>query len=135
MTRQGKLNFAAMILLPLAAMLAAAIATMNGVWEAYSATYITVAVLNSIITVPAAFFSWLFLRRSTGDTARLIAILPTLIPSVWGSVWYLWYAFFPADVAAGAEYLGAPQYLFIAMLATTFLVLLARLTRLAPRAS
>lgn len=135
MTSQGKLNLAAMVLLPLSAITAAAIATVNGVWNAYTDTYITVAIINSIVTVPAAFFSWLFLRRSTGETARLIAIFPTLVPSLWGSLWYLWYAFFPAEVAAGAEYLGAPQYLFIAMVATTFLVLLARLTRLAPRHS
>jgi hypothetical protein len=122
-----------MVLLPLAAVLAAAIATANGVWNAYGDTYITVGILNSIITVPAAFFSWLFLRRSSGDRARMIAIMPTLVPAVWGSVWYLWYAFFPAEIAAGAEYLGAPQYLFVAMLATIFLVLLLRLTGLAPR--
>ena len=82
MTSQGKLNLAAMLLLPLAAILAAAIATANGVWNAYSATYITVGILNSVITVPAAFFSWMFLRRSTGDTARLIAVMPTLVPEL-----------------------------------------------------
>jgi hypothetical protein len=135
MTKHGTLNIGAMVMLPAAAALAAAIATANGVWQAYMATYVTVIILNSIITVPAAFLSWLFLRRSTGETARLIAIMPTLVPSLWGSIWYIWYAFFPAEVAAGAEYLGAPQYLFVAMLATTFLVLLARITRLAPRAS
>ena len=129
------MNLAGMLLLPVAATVAAGIATMNGVWNAYQDTYITVFVINSIITVPAAFFSWLFLRRSTGDTARMIAIMPTLLPSVVGSVWYLWYAFFPAEVAAGAEYLGAPQYLFLGMIGTLFLILLLRVTGLAPRES
>ena len=40
-----------------------------------------------------------------------------------------------AEVAAGAEYLGAPQYLLLAMLGTTFLVLLLRVVRIAPRHS
>jgi hypothetical protein len=133
MTKHGALNLMAMILLPVAAVLAAAIATMNGVWKAYSDTYIFIFALNSLITVPAAFFSWLFLRRSTGRSARYIAIFPTLIPAVLGSIWYLWYAFFPAEVAAGAEYLGAPQYLLIGMVGMIFLVLLVRVTGIAPR--
>ena len=135
MTKHGTLNLAGMILLPIAAVIAAAIATMNGVWQAYSDTYIFVFAINSLIAVPAAFFSWLFLRRSIGQSARTIAILPTLIPAVVGSIWYLWYAFFPADVAAGAEYLGAPQYLLIGMVGTIFIVLLLRVTRIAPRVS
>lgn len=135
MTKHGTLNFSAMLLLPVAAVLAGYIATLNGVWNAYSATYVAVFATTIAVTLPAAFFSWLFLRRSTGETARLIAIMPTVFPAVLGAVWYLWYAFFPADIAAGAEYLGFPQYLLLIMLGTTFLVLLLRLLRIAPRNS
>ena len=135
MTKHGTLNLAAMFLLPVAAVIAGFIATLNGVWNAYSATYIAVFSTTIAVTLPAAFFSWLFLRRSTGETARLIAIMPCLFPAVLGSVWYLWYALFPAEIAAGAEYLGFPQYLLLIMLGTTFLVLLLRLLRIAPRHS
>jgi len=135
MTKQGKWNLGGMLLLPVAAIAAAAIATLNGVWQAYSDTYIFVFFTNIAITLPAALFSLLFLRRSTGDKARLVAVMPTLLPAVVGAIWYLWYAFFPADVAAGAEYLAAPQYLILIMFATTFMVLLLRITGLAPRTS
>lgn len=133
MTTQGKLNLLGIVALPAAAVLGAMLAKMNGVFEAYSDTYVFVFVLNLVITLPAALLSWLFLRRSTGDTARWIAILPTLVPVVVGSVWYLWRGLVPATVAPGAEYVGAPQYLLVAFLIVTFLVLLVRVTGIFPR--
>jgi hypothetical protein len=135
MSKQGRLNLLGMLLLPVAVVVAAGIATANGVWNAYADTYIFLFALNSVVTVPAAIFSGLFLRRSAGDTARWVAILPTLIPSVYGAVWYLWRAVFPAKIAPGAEYIGAVQYLMIGMILITFLVLVARVTGLAPRSS
>jgi hypothetical protein len=135
MSKHGTLNLLGMLLLPVTVVVAAAIATANGVWNAYSDTYIFLFQLNCIVTVPAAFFSWLMLRRSTGDRARLIAISPTLVPAVYGSVWYLWRAISPAEVAPGAEYIGAVQYLMIGMIVMLFIVLLGRVTGLIPRAS
>lgn len=135
MTKHGALNLAAMFLLPVAATIAAAIATANGVWEAYTATYIFLFQLNCLVTVPAAFFSWLFLRRSIGDGPRMLAILPTVVPAVYGSVWYIWRGIFPAEVAPGAVYLGAIQYLMVGMIVTTFIVLLLRVTGVVPRIS
>lgn len=135
MTKQGTLNLFGMFLLPCAAVLAAYIATLNGVWNAYSGTYIYVFAMNGVITLLAAFFSWLLLRRSIGSSARLIAILPCLLPAVVGSVSYIFYALFPAEVAAGAEYLAFPQYLLLGMVATLFAVLLLRVTGIAPRVS
>jgi hypothetical protein len=133
MTKQGKLNLLAMLLLPVGAIIGARLATATGVWLAYGDTYVAIFALNCVISVPAALISGLFLRRSLGERARWIAILPTVLPAVYGAVWYLFRGIFPAEVAAGAEYLAAPQYLLIAMLAITFLVLLVRVTRLAPR--
>ena len=135
MTKHGALNIGGMLLLPAAAVLGAMIATATGVWEAYTATYVWVFVLNCIISVPAGLFSWLMLRRSTGDKPRLIAILPTLVTATVGAIWYLFRALFPDPAVAGTEYLGAPQYLMIIMLGVTFLVLVLRLTRVVPRAA
>ena len=135
MSKHGKLNLLGMVLLPVAVVVAAWFATLNGVWNAYSDTYIFLFAMNSLVTVPAAIFSGIFLRRSIGDTARWIAILPTLVPSVYGSVWYLWRGIFPAEIAPGAEYIGGVQYLLIGMILMTFLVALARITGLAPRTS
>jgi hypothetical protein len=133
MTTQGKLNLLGIVLLPAAAMAGAALATANGVFEAYGNTYIFLFALNCVITVPAALLSALFLRRSLGNKSRWIAILPTLVPVVIGSVWYLWRGIVPASVAPGAEYIGAPQYLLIGMLVVTFLVLVIRVTGIVPR--
>jgi hypothetical protein len=135
MSKHGRLYILGMLLLPVAVVVAAAIATANGVWNAYSDTYIFLFALNSVVTVPAAIFSGIFLRRSTGNSARWVAILPTIIPSVYGSVWYLWRAVFPAKVAPGAEYIGAVQYLMIGMIVMIFLVLAARISGLVPRNS
>jgi len=133
MTTQGKLNLLGIVLLPAAAMAGAALATANGVFEAYGGTYIFLFVLNCVITLPAALLSGLFLRRSLGNKSRWIAILPTLVPVFIGSVWYLWRGIMPASVAPGAEYIGAPQYLLIGMLVVTFLVLVIRVTGIVPR--
>jgi hypothetical protein len=133
MTKHGALNLAGMFLLPVAAVAAGAISTLNGVWAAYTDTYIYIFILNSVVSVPAAFFSWLFLRRSIGNGPRWFAILPSLGPAVYGSVWYLWRSIFPSEIAPGVEYLAAPQYLLIGMIATTFIVLLLRVTGVVPR--
>lgn len=135
MTKHGALNLAGMFLLPVAAVIAGAIATANGIWSAYTDTYIFVFAINSAITVPAAFFSWLFLRNSRGDSARWFAILPVIGPAVYGAVWYIWRSFSPSEIAPGVEYLAAPQYLLIGMIATTFIVLLLRVTGIVPRIS
>ncbi|MCP4000699.1 MAG: hypothetical protein GY727_07300 [Gammaproteobacteria bacterium] len=135
MTKHGALNLLGMFLLPVAAVIAGAIGTVNGVWNAYTDTYIFIFALNSAITVPAAFFSWLFLRRSIGNGPRWFAILPLMAPATYGTVWYLWRSVVPDEIAPGAEFLAAPQYLLIGMIITTFIVLLMRITGLAPRGS
>lgn len=133
MTKQARYNLLGVITLPVAAVIAAAIATANGVFNAYGATYVFLFALNCAVTIPAALISALLLRSSEGELARWVAILPTWVPVIYGSVWYIWRAVFPAKVAAGAEYIGALQYLLIALLLVTFVVVLLRLTRLVPR--
>jgi hypothetical protein len=134
MTTQGKLNLLGIILLPAAAVLGAALATSNGVFNAYRDTYIFIFALNCVVTLPAALLSGLFLRGSLGNKSRWIAILPTLIPVAIGSVWYIWRGISPASVAPGAEYIGAPQYLMVILLGISFFVLLIRVTGIVSRA-
>ena len=133
MTTQGKLNLLAIILLPAAAVLGSAIATSNGVFRAYTDTYIFIFALNCVVTLPAALFSGLFLRKSLGNKSRWLAILPTLVPVAIGSFWYIWRGISPAPVAPGAEYIGAPQYLLVTLLVVTFIVLLLRVTGIVSR--
>lgn len=134
MTKQGKINLLGLVLLPAAAVLGAALATMNGVFNAYSATYIFIFLMNCVITIPAALLSGLLLRWSGGDRARWLAIMPMLVPVAIGSVWYIWRGIVPAAVAPGAEYIGAPQYLVVIMLVAAFIVLLLRVTGIVARA-
>ncbi len=133
MTIQGKWNLIGLFLLPAAAALGVAIAGANGVWEPYSGTYIMVLAINFVVTIVAVIISWLLLRRAEGNVARWLAVLPTVGPAVYGAVWYLGRAIFPAKVAPGAEYIGAPQYLIIAVLAIAVLVLLLRITGIVSR--
>ena len=133
MTKQGTYNLIGMVMLPLAAVVSGFIATLQGTWEAYGATYIALLTINSIVSLFGGFFSWLLLRRSVGERPRWIAITPMLIPSICGSLYYLFRAIVPASVAAGSEYLGMPQYLLIGVFMVLFVVLFLRLTRLSPR--
>jgi hypothetical protein len=134
MTKQGKINLLGLVFLPAAAVLGAALATMNGAFNAYGATYAFVFMMNCVITIPAVLLSGLFLRWSGGEKSRWIAIAPMLVPVAIGSVWYIWRGLVPATVAPGAEYIGAPQYLVVALLGVTFIVLLLRVTGIVSRA-
>jgi hypothetical protein len=134
MTKQGKINLLGLVFLPAAAVLGAALATMNGAFNAYGATYAFVFIMNCVITIPAVLLSGLFLRWSGGEKSRWIAITPMLVPVAIGSVWYIWRGLVPATVAPGAEYIGAPQYLVVALLGVTFIVLLLRVTGMVSRA-
>lgn len=121
MTRHGKLNLIGMLSLPAMTMVAVMVATQNGVFDAYAATYGYLFVINAIPMLLGGLASWLLLRKATGDTARMIAITPTIIPAAIGIVWYMWRAIFPAEVAPGAEYIAAPQYLLICVVGISVL--------------
>ena len=133
MTKQGKWNLIGLFLLPVAVVVAAAIATANGVWNANSDTYIFLFQLNFIVMAIAAILSWLLLRKAEGNLARWLAVLPTIGPAIYGAIWYLGRAIFPAKVAPGAEYIGAIQYLAIAVLVIAVIVLLLRITGVVSR--
>ncbi len=128
MTKQGKYNLFGIIALPLAAVLAAAIATMNGVWEAYGKTYAFLFGLNFAFMLLVGLLSGLLLLWAGGDRSRWLAIAPTALTAGIGGVWYIWSALFPAEVAPGWEFIGVPQYLLMLAGATFALAFLLRLT-------
>ena len=133
MTTQAKWVLIGLLLLPVAACIGVAIAGANGVWDPYSATYVTVFGMNLVVTVVGSVISWLLLRRAEGELARWAAALPTIGPAIFGTAWYISRAIFPAEVAPGAEYIGGPQYLIIAVFGLAVLVLLLRITGLVSR--
>lgn len=128
MTRQGKYNLLGIIMLPLAVVLAAAISTMNGVWEAYGKTYLFLFGLNLAIMLLAGLLSGLLLLWASGERSRWFAVAPTLLTAVIGGVWYLFRAFIPAAIAPGSEYIGVPQHLATIAIGAAVIVFLLRLT-------
>ena len=102
-----------MVLLPLAASVAALIA-----FGPRPDTLVAVFLINSVPMLIAGPVSGLLLRRAgrRGGSGRLVALWPTLIPAVFGAVWYLGRALVPAPVAPRAEMIAGPQYLLIAVI-------------------
>lgn len=109
MTAYGRMNLGGMVLLPAAAAVAALIS-----FGARSDTLITVFALNLVPMLISGLVSWLLLRGAArAGKGQGIALWPTIIPAVFGAVWYLWRAVVPDTVAPGAEYIAGPQYLLI----------------------
>lgn len=133
MTKQGKYNLLGIIALPLIVVVSAAIATANGVWEAYSDTYVWLFAMNLAFMLLVGLLSALLLLWAGGNRSRWLAVAPTLLTAVGGGIWYLWSAIFPAEVAPGWEFLGAPQYLLVVALGSAALVFLLRLTGIVPK--
>lgn len=112
MTSYGKLNLMGMLLLPVAATLAALI-----VFGTRSDTLVAVFGINLVPMLIGGLTAWLLLRGANrAGKGQVIALWPTLIPAVAGAAWYLFRAFVPAEVAPGAEYIAAPQYLLMAVI-------------------
>lgn len=111
MSRYGKINLLGMLLLPVAASVAALI-----VFGTRTDTLMTVFGINLLPMLIAGLVSGLLLRGANrAGKGHRIALWPTLIPAVIGAVWYLFRALVPAEVAPGAEYIAAPQYLLMAV--------------------
>jgi hypothetical protein len=128
MTSHGKLNLAAMLLLPTAAAVAALI-----VFGPRPDTLLTVFGLNLVVTLFGGLFAGLLLRgaRRAGVAAARIALWPSVVPAVVGSLWYLWRAVSPEEIAPGREYIAGPQYLLLMVFGLWILAWIAgRIVRL-----
>jgi len=104
------MNLLAMVGMPAAAALAALI-----VFGPRADTVVTVFGLNLVVTLFGGLFAALLLRgaRKAGGRGASIALWPSVVPAVFGAVWYLWRAVSPEEVAPGREYLAGPQYLLM----------------------
>jgi hypothetical protein len=112
MTSYGKMNLLGMLLLPIAATVAALI-----VFGTRTDTLITVFGLNLVPMLIGGLVAALLLRGANrAGKGQRIALWPTLIPAVVGAIWYLFRAVVPAEVAPGAEYIAAPQYLLMGVI-------------------
>jgi len=116
MTKYGKLNLLAMLLLPAAATLAAYIVFGN-----LTNTLLTVFGLNLVPMIIGGLVSaWLLRGATAAGKGQRIALWPTAIPAALGAIWYLFRAVFPAEVAPGAEYIAGPQYLLMSVILLSF---------------
>ncbi|MEO8224447.1 MAG: hypothetical protein ABI661_06550 [Gammaproteobacteria bacterium] len=112
MTNYGKMNLLGMLLLPVAASVAALI-----VFGTRTDTLAWVFGLNLAPMLIGGLVSALLLRGANrAGKGQGIALWPTLIPAAVGTVWYLYRALVPAEVAPGAEYIAAPQYLLMGVI-------------------
>ena len=113
MTSYGKLNVLAMFGMPAAATLAAAITPALD--APYAATFVTIFLINLIVMLVGGLATALLLRGASkaGGAGSGIALLPSLVPALIGSVWYLYRGLVPEDVAPGREILAGPQYLLL----------------------
>lgn len=135
MTKQGKYNLLAIIGLPVASVAGAWIAGQSGVWAPYSATYTWLFGMHMVLMLIFGGICGLLLLWSRGEKSRWFAILPSVVIAGAGAATYIFYGLFPADVAAGAEYLGTPQYLGVIGIGLLFLTLLVRITGIVKRDS
>ena len=78
-------------------------------------TVVSVFGINIVPMLIGGLISALLLRSANraGGGGQFIAVSPTLIPAVFGSVWYLYSALLSNDPAAGREYIAAPIYMVI----------------------
>ena len=112
MTSYGKMNLLGMLLLPIAATVAALI-----VFGTRADTLAWIFGLNLVPMLIGGLVSALLLRGANRvGKGQGIALWPTLIPAALGAIWYLFRAVFPAEVAPGAEYIAAPQYLLMGVI-------------------
>ncbi len=114
MTSYGKINLLAMIGLPLSAVAAGFIS-----FGARPDTLGVLFAMNLVVTLFGGLFAALLLRgaRRSGGIGSGIALWPSVIPAAFGSLWYLFRAVSPEEVAPGRETLAGPQMLLMAVFA------------------
>ncbi len=114
MTAYGRLNLLALLGTPAIATLAAAITPALDSPD--GASYVTIFLINLLVMLVAALLASLLLRRArrSGDAHSMMALLPSSVPAVVGSGWYLYRSVVPDTVAPGREFLAVPVYLLVA---------------------
>jgi hypothetical protein len=112
MTTYGRINLLAMIALPVAAAIAGLIS-----FGPRSDTIGFLFGANLVVTLFGGLFAALLLRgaRKAGGVGSGIALWPSVLPAAAGSLWYLFRAISPEEVAPGRETIAGPQVLLIAV--------------------
>jgi hypothetical protein len=125
MTPYGRYNLLALVGMPVAAVLAAAITPALD--KPYAATFVSVFVMNLIPMLIAAAATGLLLRgsRKAGGAGASVALWPAVGTAAVGAVWYLGRALVPDPVAPGVEYIAGPQELLMLAVALSVVAWIA----------
>ena len=120
MSGYGKINVLGMLLLPLGAVLASIIS-----FGFRPDTALFVFGINLVPMLIGGLVAALLLRFAAkpGGKGQLIAILPSLVPAVFGILWYVGGVITSGSFDAGREYFAVPLYLLMWVIAMSIIAL------------
>ena len=103
-----KLNFIALITMPLAAVFSSTIAI-----EVDIESITTIFFINLIPMLISSGIGYLLLRKAKTDAAAIASVASPFLMSFSTSAWYIIRLLFPNTNAPGIEHLAVPQYILV----------------------
>ena len=103
-----KLNFIALVTLPLVAVFSSSIAI-----EVDIKSIATIFAINLIPMLISAGIGYLLLRKANTNAAAIVSIASPVLMSFSASAWYIIRLLFPNTNAPGIEHLAMPQYILV----------------------
>ena len=103
-----KLNFIALVMLPLVAVFSSSIAI-----EVDIKSIATIFFINLIPMLISSGIGYLLLRQANTNAATIASIVSPVVMSLLVSAWYIIRLLFPNTNAPGIEHLAMPQYILV----------------------
>ena len=103
-----KLNFIALVMLPLVAVFSSSIAI-----EVDIKSIATIFFINLIPMLISSGLGYLLLRKANTNAAALASVASPFLMSFSTSAWYIIRLLFPNTNAPGIEHLAVPQYILV----------------------
>jgi len=103
-----KLNFIALVMLPLVAVFSSSIAI-----EVDIKSIATIFAINLIPMLISSGIGYLLLRKANTNAAAVASIASPVLMSFSASAWYIIRLLFPDTNAPGIEHLAMPQYILV----------------------
>ena len=103
-----KLNFIALVMLPLVAVFSSSIAI-----EVDIKSIATIFFINLIPMLISSGIGYLLLRKAKTDAAAIASVASPFLMSFSTSAWYIIRLLFPNTNAPGIEHLAVPQYILV----------------------
>ena len=103
-----KLNFMALVMMPLIAVFSSSIAI-----EVDIKSIATIFFINLIPMLISSGIGYLLLRKANTNAAAIVSITSPVLISFSTSAWYIIRLLFPNTNAPGIEHLAVPQYILV----------------------